>query len=199
MKKEIKSLTLSIEEIATLIEITDIEERRQVMQSLMDGAQNPSKEIVEANYAESHPMALRIAKKISRKAKAAARRRERNQQKMSQLSSTESGLQNKDDEMRAGARRPREISLFLNDDIAHQLQWLKRNYRTFIQNLGSIAEKIEGTDLPRRICEQLQPLFDRISPIILPLAYDVDNYFKTWAPQRPKRISFIAHSSVAIS
>lgn len=193
MKTQIKTLTLSIEEIATLIEITDTDARRQVMQSLIEGSQNPTETIVESNFADSHPMALQIARKISRKARAAHRRRLKRDQKKQQTElqktqqpvDTEAPASNEPLPEIPRCNENEKVILTLNDEIVRQLQWLKRYFKPMRRNIQSVIDAITGNPITRQIFENLAPLYDRLFSYIANLAGQVENYFMTARRQRP--------------
>lgn len=193
MKTQIKTLTLSIEEIATLIEITDTDARRQVMQSLIEGSQNPTETIVESNFADSHPMALQIARKISRKARAAHRRRLKRDQKKQQTElqktqqpvDTEAPASNEPLPEIPRCNENEKVILTLNDEIVRQLQWLKRYFKPMRRNIQSVIDAITGNPITRQIFEHLAPLYDRLFSYIANLAGQVENYFMTARRQRP--------------
>lgn len=193
MKTQIKTLTLSIEEIATLIEITDTDARRQVMQSLIEGSQNPIETIVESNFADSHPMALQIARKISRKARAAHRRRLKREQKKQQTElqktqqpvDTEAPASNEPLTEIPRCDENEKVILTLNDEIVRQLQWLKRYFKPMRRNIQSVIDAITGNPITRQIFENLAPLYDRLFSYIANLAGQVENYFMTARRQRP--------------
>lgn len=182
MKKPIKSLTLSVDEIRQLIELTDPEERRQVMQSLADGVENPAETIDEATYAGSHPMARRIAEKISRKAKAAARRR-------AAAALRESG----DRPEKAVTSQPKiefrsdsSVMIELSDATVGRLLWLKQNHKSWCRAIRCIVNSMIGSDVPGQILSRLSDLIDSLFRYVEPLIRQASDYRRIPKAHRPR-------------
>lgn len=175
----IKTLTLSIDEIRQLIEIADPKHRQQVLQSLTDNAATPPTEIAAEDYAETHPMALRLAEKIRRKAEAAERRRLKRQNRQEQP--------HQSNEETWEEKRPVEkIEIYLDEPTVDRLLWLKKNHKLWRKAINCITESIIGSSIPRQLRVQIQSLLRRLFDYIDPLIRKVNKYYDIPKQFRPR-------------
>lgn len=176
----IKSLTLTVDEIRQLIEITDPEARRQVLQSLSD---QPAGEINPDDYSDSHPMALRIARKIQRKEIATRRRREKRALQAQSVDAEEkNGLVG---EPTIEARENDLITIDLNEATVRRLLWLKQNHALWLKAVKCIVAAINGSGIPARITAQLLAGIDALFSYINPLIRQAAEYHSTPRRFRP--------------
>lgn len=185
MKKPIKSLTLSVDEIRQLIELTDPEARRQVMQSLADGVEKPAETIDEATYAGSHPMARRIAEKISRKAKAAARRRA----KAAQRESVDRPEKPVASQPKIEFRSDNSVMIELSDATVGRLLWLKQNHKSWCRAIRCIVNSMIGSEIPGQILSRLSDLIDSLFRYVEPLIRQASDYRRIPKAHRPRYAS----------
>lgn len=183
MKKAIKSLTLSVDEIRQLIELTDPEARRQVMQSLADGVENPAETIDETAYAGSHPMARRIAEKISRKAKAAARRRQTTAARRESVERPEKAVTS---QPKIEFRCDNSVMIELNDATVGRLLWLKQNHKSWCRAIRCIVSSMIGSEIPRQILSLLSDLIDTLFRYVEPLIRQASDYRSIPKAHRPR-------------
>lgn len=178
----IKTLTLSIDEIRQLIEIADPEHRQQVLQSLTDNVATPPTEIAAEDYAETHPMALRLAEKIRRKAESAKRRRLNRQKRQEQSVNPEKGIQI--------AELPVEkVEIMLDDATVDRLLWLKENHKLWRKAINCITGAIMGSSIPRELRYQIQYLLRRLFDYLDPLIREANKYYDTPKQFRPRFVS----------
>lgn len=182
MKKQ--TLSLTVEEIAALIKITDPEAQEQVMQSLIENSQNPKTDIDNSDFTDAHPMARRIAEKFRRKAKAAERRR----LKPLKTRQSESSATNRQTEDRPTIqiRKDDTIVLELNEATVGRLLWLKQNHKSWAKAINCIVEAISGSEMPRQIRSRLLDLLDYLFTYLNPLMAQASAYHQTPKQFRPR-------------
>lgn len=176
----IKSLTLTVDEIRQLIEITDPEARRQLLQSLSD---QPAGEINPDDYSDSHPMALKIARKIQRKEIATRRRREKRvlQAQSASVKETNSLVEQPTIE----ARKNDLITIDLNEATVCRLLWLKQNHALWLKAVKCIVAAINGSGIPARIAAQMLSGIDALFSYLNPLIRQAAEYHSTPRRFRP--------------
>lgn len=183
MKHTIKTLSLSIDEIRQLIEISDPDHRQQVLQSLTNATTDPDEEINPDDYAETHPMALRIAEKVNKKINAAKRRRLKRSQKAKQPESETTSP------TVVSERQPapdEKIFVELTAATVDRLLWLKQNHKLWRKAINCIIEAISGSNIPHQLRTQIQPLLKRLFNYLDPLIRQASQYYKTPKRFRPR-------------
>lgn len=184
MKNTIKTLTLSVEEILQLIDITDADSRRQVAQSLIGCSDIPSDDIDETAYSDQHPMALCLAKKVQRKVKSAHRRKQRMMEKKQSSPTKETTNRTEYNSSTTAKPTPDEaICLELNEATVGRLLWLKQNHKTWCKALNCIVEAMMGSLYPKDLHSDILSLLKQLFSIVNPLINQAADYHLT-----PKRL-----------
>ncbi|MBD5254554.1 MAG: hypothetical protein HDS53_00535 [Barnesiella sp.] len=183
MKRQ--TLSLTIEEIEALIKISDPEAQKEVMQSLIENSQTPKAELDRSDYSDAHPMALRIAEKFQRKAKAAECRRHKQRQPKPMKAASET-KDASEQTLKIQISEDRTAILELNEATVGRLLWLKQNHKLWARAINHIIESIAGSDLPRRICRQIHDLLDHLFAYLNPLIAQASVYHKTPKQLRPR-------------
>lgn len=177
----IKTLTLSIDEIRQLIEISDPDHRNQVLKSLTDNAATPPTEIAPENYAEAPPMALRLAQKIRRKAADAERRRSRRQNKQKQILDSDAPKSKP-----APAKTNENVVIELSEATVSRLLWLKQNHKLWCKAINCIVESISGSNIPLQLRAQIQLPLNHLFDYLNPLIHQAADYHLTPKQFRPR-------------
>ena len=182
MKKQ--TLSLTVEEIASLIKISDPGEQEQVMQSLIENSENPKTDIDRSDYNDAHPMAQRIAEKFRRKAKAAERRRLKRLQ--SPTEETTPTSKNTETLPKVQVQDNNTIVLELNEATVGRLLWLKQNHKSWAKAINCIVEAISGSEIPRYLRSRLHDLLDSLFVYLEPLIRQAAIYHQTPKQYRPR-------------
>lgn len=182
-KQEIKSVSLSVDEIRQLLSIESAEERKEVLDVLTEGAANP--EAVDAErYLDSHPMALCLAHKISRKVE---QRRQRAESKLRRQA------EEKKKERVVTAERPFERivrssdelnEIVFNQTIVKWLLWLKRNHSSWRRSLFGVLKSLRRDVVPQELVGDLESAIEGLWDYLKPLVDRASDYYRTPSSKR---------------
>lgn len=137
---KIKTISLSVDELSTLLSIDDADTRRQAVETLREVTADP-KNIDADRYADSHPAVRALVKKVSRRVEASRRRAERKQAKEAEKATK------------------KMIRLEMNDTMVKRLLWLRQHlFKTLDRLSEAMKEQVYS---PKNL--EMAELIDNVS------------------------------------
>lgn len=196
----IKTLTLSIAEIAEIFAIGDPAVREQAISIIQSAASDPEN-IDPDRYAGCHPIIQKLIQKLKHRVEMAYRRaeaRDRRKAENAAQKAADAAQKPKNNayetlhRQRAGAK-PGTLDVMINESVARRLLWIKQNFPVAVDTVKRILAAYEVLDERARILlANLTDIFNSVTDYLLPLANVANNYFRTPKHLRPSSVTIPA-------